>query len=171
MDLGKFEPILEQEVLTRQQVLDFIVKNRNQPISIVFIKKDGTKRILNGVTGVRRGVTGKGLKYNPHERGYVIVYDTNKRGYRTVNIGTATDFKTKDGEFKIDENVDLQPIRFKTQVYNLYGGPAWLKWRRFADINRRNTTLESILDFAKQSDYRITSRQQQYLVKWYNGRR
>tara|TARA_R100000734_G_C3217770_1_gene30478 strand:+ start:329 stop:502 length:174 start_codon:yes stop_codon:yes gene_type:complete len=36
--------------------------------------------------GVHKYATGGGLKYNPRERGNVIVWDTSVKGYRTIKL-------------------------------------------------------------------------------------
>jgi len=53
-----------------------------------FIKKDGTLRRMTARVGVSKGVNGKGLKFDPAERGLVVVYDMDKRAFRMINTGT-----------------------------------------------------------------------------------
>jgi hypothetical protein len=54
---------------------------------IVFIKRtNGEVRHMNCRLGVSKGVTGKGMAYDPIEKGLLTVYDTDKRGYRTVPV-------------------------------------------------------------------------------------
>lgn len=56
--------------------------------SVEFIKKDGELRKMNARIGVSKGVNGKGLKYDPFERGYLVVFDMGKDSFRTINLNT-----------------------------------------------------------------------------------
>jgi hypothetical protein len=53
---------------------------------VTFIKADGTLRKMTCRLGVHKHATGRGLKYNPAERGNVIVWDTSVKGYRTIKL-------------------------------------------------------------------------------------
>lgn len=52
----------------------------------VFIKKDGTMRTMRARLGVKKGVSGVGLKYSPEERGNLIVFDMEKKAFRTIYL-------------------------------------------------------------------------------------
>ena len=45
---------------------------------------------MNARISVKKGVNGKGLKYDPFEKGYLIAYDMAKDGFRTINLETIT---------------------------------------------------------------------------------
>jgi hypothetical protein len=51
-----------------------------------FIKKDGTMRTMKARLGVKKGVSGVGLKYDAESRGNLIVYDMEKKGFRTIEL-------------------------------------------------------------------------------------
>jgi len=53
---------------------------------VTFIKADGSSRNMTCRLGVHKHVSGGGLKYNPRERGNVIVWDTSIKGYRTIKL-------------------------------------------------------------------------------------
>lgn len=74
-----------------EKVLDVM---GNKIFTVTFIKKDGTTRVMNARRGVKKGVTGVGLKYNPAEKGLVTVYDMQKRQFRSVNVDTITTIKS-----------------------------------------------------------------------------
>lgn len=59
----------------------------------VFIKKDGTERVMVARTGVRKGVKGTGMSYNPESKGLVPVYDMRKKAWRMVNANTMKSLK------------------------------------------------------------------------------
>ena len=58
--------------------------------SAEFVKKDGSTRKILARTGVKKYVTGKGMAWSPSERGYVGVYDVQKKEYRLINTKTLT---------------------------------------------------------------------------------
>jgi len=67
----------------------FIRKAQSGKIfTVVFQKKDGTVRALNGRLGVTKGLTGKGMSWKPKSKGLLPVYDMQKRAYRMVNFNT-----------------------------------------------------------------------------------
>lgn len=56
--------------------------------SACFTKKDGAERHMVCRLNVQKDLTGAGLAYDPHEHGYLIVWDVQKEGYRTINLTT-----------------------------------------------------------------------------------
>lgn len=66
-----------------------LIKSTNGTIfSVQFTKADGSTRVLNGRTGVHKGVTGKGQAYDPAEHDLLTVYDMQKKAYRMVRTTT-----------------------------------------------------------------------------------
>ena len=57
-----------------------------------FIKKDGSIRTGSFRLGVKKNLTGIGQAYNPEESCNLIVYDMNKRGYRTIPLDRVISF-------------------------------------------------------------------------------
>ena len=62
--------------------------------TVTFTKKDGSTRVLNGRRGVRKGLNGVGMKYNPAEKGLITVYDLKVKDYRSVKVDTVTQVKS-----------------------------------------------------------------------------
>lgn len=90
--------------LTKEQ-LRYILKNsKGKIMTIVYKKKDGTTRIINTRTGVKVNIKGTGLKYDPEKYGYVILWDVQKRNYRTVNPSTATRLTSQGKTYTITES-------------------------------------------------------------------
>jgi hypothetical protein len=54
--------------------------------SVVFRKKNGELRTMQARLGVKKGITGEGLKYDAEARNNLIVYDMQKQAYRTVKF-------------------------------------------------------------------------------------
>jgi hypothetical protein len=78
-------------------------------VSVSFIKKTtGLLRTIVGRTGVSKGVTGEGLKYDPADKGMIVMYELDPntlnskrknerdKGFRMVTIDRITEF-TADG--------------------------------------------------------------------------
>lgn len=54
---------------------------------VTFIKRTtGEERTMVCRMGVTKDLTGKGLSYEPKDKGLVTVYDMQKRGYRSIPI-------------------------------------------------------------------------------------
>lgn len=71
--------------------------------SVEFIKKDGSNRTMNCRVGVRKGVKGIGLKYNPIDKGLLTVYDMNKRDFRTINAKTIKSLTIEGTKFEVNK--------------------------------------------------------------------
>jgi hypothetical protein len=159
------------KTLNREQ-LKYILKNsKGKIMTIAYRKKDGTLRTINTRTGVKKDITGKGLTYNPDDYGYVILWDLNKKAYRTVNLNTVTTLKGGGEIYKIQESLGRKPLIFQNGGINLAGEAAWSKWKRWADINRKDDFLYKVLDTIKRQGYTATPKQQMVLVNWFNRKR
>jgi len=86
---------LEQKKLffenPREYYRQLVNSSEGKIFSVEFVKKNGELRKMNARISVKKGVNGKGLKYNPFERGYLVVYDMGSDGFRTINIDTIKD--------------------------------------------------------------------------------
>ena len=90
-------------------VNDLIHNHQGRFFTAKFIKQDGTLRKLNGRFGVRKGTTGKGMRYNPYERGYLNPYDVNKDDYRMINVDTLLELSFNGKKYIINgEKLSLQ---------------------------------------------------------------
>ena len=67
--------------------------------NVRFYKKDGTKRSINARFGVRKGVNGVGLKYDPASRNNIIVYSMVDSGFRTINLDSIYRIKFNGQEY------------------------------------------------------------------------
>lgn len=56
--------------------------------TVTFVKKDGSIREMNARLGVKKGVKGVGMSYDPIERGLLPVYDMQRDGFRMINCKT-----------------------------------------------------------------------------------
>lgn len=65
--------------------------------SAEFIKKDGTTRYIRGLYGVMKHLkpNAKPQPYKPAERGYLTIWDMQKKEYRLLNTQTITKINGK----------------------------------------------------------------------------
>ncbi len=67
-------------------IADFIANSNGKFVTIKFVKKDNTVRVLNGRTGVTKHLKG-GVSTVDTDK-YLVVYDNVAQGYRCVNKDT-----------------------------------------------------------------------------------
>lgn len=81
------------ETITSSEAADLIEKSNGALFTCTFIKKDGTERILNGRTQVKKHLKGGSLPYDPRTKGLIPVYDMQadfSKGYRMLNKDSIT---------------------------------------------------------------------------------
>lgn len=76
------------KLINTQKLKSLIENSKGQFFSVVFVKKDGSDRYMTCRTGVSKGVSGAGLKFDPAAHGLVVVYDTKVKQHRMVNLET-----------------------------------------------------------------------------------
>lgn len=81
-----------------KETLAEIQTAQNTIFSVTFIKKDGTVRTMVARLHVKKGVNGKGMAYNPVDKGLLPVWDMQKNGFRMINLKTVTELKIKGEE-------------------------------------------------------------------------
>ena len=74
-----------QEIFIRSLSQD-IDRTNGKFFTVKFIKKDGTLRRMTCRIGVSKGVNGKGLDFDPKEKGLKVVWSTDAEGYRMINL-------------------------------------------------------------------------------------
>lgn len=85
--------------MTQAEMLKKILDSNGRIMNIVFTKKEGTLRSMNCRLGVKKGVTGKGMRYYPILKGLLTVYDMGKNDFRTVNLKTIQRVKVSGEEY------------------------------------------------------------------------
>lgn len=66
-----------------------------------FVKRNGELRKMNCRKGVKKGVTGRGMNYNPRKKLLIPVYDMQNDGWRMININTLTELKMHGNTFQV----------------------------------------------------------------------
>ena len=74
--------------IDRDKVMELIDNNSGKIFTAIFIKKNGDVRKMICRTSVSKGVTGKGMSYDPKSRGLVCVYDMQGQSFKMINIKT-----------------------------------------------------------------------------------
>lgn len=89
--------------MTTQEIIN-LIKTETRPgvdkgklFEVTFTKKDGTIRKMRCRLGVQRNLTGKGMSWNPEDRGMLTVWSADSQGYRNVNLATVTSLRLPDG--------------------------------------------------------------------------
>lgn len=90
------------ETITRQQAVELVNSSKGKIFSITFIKKDKSERRMTARTGVKKGVNGQGMKYNPSDYGMKSVYDMGVRDWRMINFKTAKRLKINKKDYVIE---------------------------------------------------------------------
>ena len=91
--------------INRRDILQLLEENRspNTIFHVVFLKKSGELRRMSCMLGVKKHLKGGKLSYNPKERNNLIVFDTQKGGYRTINLDTLTSISKKGVEYHVTD--------------------------------------------------------------------
>lgn len=75
----------------RQLITD--LTNNQTIFSVDFTKKNGESRTIQCRLGVKKGTNGKGLNFDPIEKGLLPVYDMQKQGFRMITLSTVTELR------------------------------------------------------------------------------
>jgi hypothetical protein len=81
-----------------------------------FIKKDGSRRLINCRTNVSKYTKGKGLNFDPIARNLLPVYDLKKKDYRFINLSTLISVKIGGKEYYINDIVIEESINNIKQI-------------------------------------------------------
>ena len=82
------------------EMVKMIKSTKGKWFSCTFIKKDGTKRVMNGRTGCHKWVKGVGRKFQ--KENLVTVFDAQAKEYRMVNVDTMLTFKCGGFNWEIE---------------------------------------------------------------------
>lgn len=66
-----------------------------------FFKKDGSERVMNCRTGVKKGVKGVGRKFDPQDHNLVGVYEVKTDGFRMINLNTLTQLNINKKQYEV----------------------------------------------------------------------
>lgn len=76
----------------------------NTIFSVDFVKRStGEARTMLCRLGVKKGVNGKGLNFDPVDKGLLPVWDLHKKAYRMINLDTVTEIRANGNTYRIEE--------------------------------------------------------------------
>jgi hypothetical protein len=78
------------KTINKEKAKELITQSNGLIFSSVFIKKDGTHRLMNARLKVTKGLKKdpKPRPYEPSKYNLICVYDMQKKNYRMININT-----------------------------------------------------------------------------------
>ena len=85
----------------KEVLLNAIRSTRGKFFGVTFTKANGSKRLMNCRIGVHKHANGGTLKYNPSDRGNIIVYDMQVGGYRTIKVNKIQSIRFANRELKL----------------------------------------------------------------------
>lgn len=88
-------------IIARTKLHDFLNQTNGKIFTATFMKKDGSMRDLNCRKGVHQFLKGGANLAIKPSNGLVVVYDMQKRDYRSLNLDT------------------VQRVKFKGELYSI----------------------------------------------------
>ncbi len=91
-------------ILDRAAAEQYLRSTKGKWFSVLFTKRDGSKRLLNGRLGVRKHLRGGPQAYNPAEHNLLIAWDRHadgSGGYRAVPLDRLIKVKVKGKWFRV----------------------------------------------------------------------
>ena len=82
------------------EMVKMIKSTKGKWFSCTFIKKDGTKRVMNGRIGCHKGIKGVGRKFQ--KENLVTVFDAQAKEYRMINVDTMLTFNCGGFSWKVE---------------------------------------------------------------------
>lgn len=83
--------------INKEKVIDIISKIKGEFFSITFEKRKNREVVTRtGRLGVKKGVTGKGLGYNPRDKNLIVMWDSNSKKHKCIPIDSVLLIKHKN---------------------------------------------------------------------------
>lgn len=82
------------------EMVKMIKSTKGKWFSCAFIKKDGSKRVMNGRIGCHKGIKGIGRKFK--KENLVTVFDAQAKEYRMINVDTMLTFNCGGFSWKVE---------------------------------------------------------------------
>ncbi len=91
----------ETQTITHKEAMELVLGSNGKILTAVFIKKDGTERRMNARIGVKAYLKGGELPYDALPRGYIPLFDLQKKKYRILNTNTMKSLKLNGKDYII----------------------------------------------------------------------
>ena len=82
------------------ELVKMVKSTKGMFFSCTFIKKDGSKRVMNGRIGCHKGIKGVGRKFK--KENLVTVFDAQAKEYRMINVDTMLTFNCGKFSWKVE---------------------------------------------------------------------
>lgn len=81
---------MTNKTINKDKAKQLIQGTKGQIFSGLFIKKDGTHRLINARLGVKKHLNpnARPRPYDPSKHDLINVYDMSNKGYRMINLNT-----------------------------------------------------------------------------------
>jgi hypothetical protein len=89
--------------VTREKLDKLLIDQRGKFFTVVFRKKDGSLRRMNGRLGVRKYLRGGVNKVSRYDTPYITVFECVSLEYRTANLQTITKVMANNTIYTIKE--------------------------------------------------------------------
>ena len=67
-----------------EELVRIVENSKGKILNLKTVKDNGELRSLTGRTGVRKGTNGVGLKFDPSEKGLIVMWDKDIKKHRMV---------------------------------------------------------------------------------------
>ena len=88
--------------ISRKTAIDMIRGSKGKVFGVTFIKRTtGEERKMNARLGVKKGVTGEGLKFDPKAYALIPVYEMPKQQFRMINLEGLTQLNLEGEKYEV----------------------------------------------------------------------
>ena len=87
------------KTISKVSAVELINKSRGRIFTVTYKKKDKSIRVMNCRLGVKKGVSGVGMAYEPAVRGLKSVFDMQVKEFRMLNLETIKKLVINKEEF------------------------------------------------------------------------
>ena len=74
--------------ISKRKAIERLYSSAGHTFYAESVKKDGSLRRMTARLGVHKGITGKGMRYDPAAYGLLPVFDMDKAQWRMINLNT-----------------------------------------------------------------------------------
>ena len=89
--------------ISKVKAIDMIRGSKGKVFGVTFTKRtNGEERKMNARLGVKKGVTGEGLKFNPKAYALIPVYEMPKQQFRMINLEGLTQLNLEGKKYEVE---------------------------------------------------------------------
>lgn len=89
--------------ISKVTAIEMIRGSKGRVFGVTFIKRTtGEVRTMQARLGVKKGVTGEGLKFNPKDYALIPVYEMPMQQFRMVNLEGLTNLSIEGEKYEVE---------------------------------------------------------------------